>query len=62
MPDRLGLPLATYVRISQTFAEHPGISKGLDFSAYTGTDVLAVADGTVDKVIDLGAEAEAGER
>lgn len=55
MPDRLGLPLESYVRVSQTFAEHPGISKGLDFSAYTGTGVLAAADGVVDKVIDLGA-------
>jgi len=54
MPDRLGLPLDHYVRITQTFAQHPGISKGLDFSAYTGTSVLAAADGTVDKVIDLG--------
>ena len=60
MPARLQFPLVTYVteggqpRITQTFAQHPSPAKGLDISCYTGSPVLAVAPGTVDKVIDLG--------
>ena len=61
MPARLAFPLSSYVknpdgspRITQTFAQHPSPAKGLDFSCYTGSPVLSVADGVVDKVVDLG--------
>ena len=55
MPASLSKPLTTYLYISQTFARHPAPAKGLDFSCYSGTPVLAAADGVIDKVIDLGA-------
>jgi len=42
------------VRITQTFAEHPSLAKGLDISCYAGTSVLVAEAGIVDKVIDLG--------
>jgi hypothetical protein len=58
MPARIHLPVTSYVRITQTFAEHkannPRGGWGLDFSCATGTDVLAAADGTVDKNLDYG--------
>jgi hypothetical protein len=58
MPTKLHQPLETYVYISQTFAEHAASNVlggwGLDFAALPGTDVLAAADGVVDKVLDEG--------
>jgi len=54
MPSRLMLPVSSYVRITQTFIEHPSPAKGLDLSCYQGTPVLAAADGIVDKVLDWG--------
>jgi hypothetical protein len=60
VPSRLHLPVSSYVRISQTFAEHqasnPKGGWGLDLSCTLRTSVLAAADGVVDKVLDYGAE------
>jgi hypothetical protein len=57
-PARLHLPVSSYVRISQTFAEHqasnPKGGWGLDLSCTMRTPVLAAADGVVDKVLDYG--------
>jgi hypothetical protein len=55
MPARLVLPVAN-PRITWTYAQHPTPAKGLDFGCVTGTAVMAMAAGTVDKVQDLGAE------
>jgi len=60
MPSRLHLPVESYVGITQTYEEHKKASPkggwGLDFSCYTGTNVLAPDDGVIDKALDYGAE------
>ncbi len=57
VPVWLPLPVS-YLRVTQTFAEHKANNKlggwGIDLSCYTGTPVLSVAEGVVDRVEDQG--------